>query len=413
MISNMGTISDISIEEIIKVLGLEKQKNFLGKHWKDSCTSYKENIFFLNDEHIVTSNDYFSFPNELLIIFSSTISLINSNKYLRILAWHLHQILFNYNDTVNIQELIADWPNLETSMGELSDMFAAVVFTSGLKFTLCYYNDKGIPDKVAKDTLDDFLRWLNVHHKNYGRWGFSEYEWLNEHFSGRLFRFERLQFQPSKFSHKIIVYKNISNKQIMVFSEEAITYRRDGQIDGTNGIFDTEGKWVSRIVRKDGKIFGNPVLENASCSKETIELCDAEWELVLKKDDLIMNIHIPEGGKLDHEQCINSYSQASSFCKKYFPEQDFKAFACCTWFLDIQLRSILDCNSNIVRFMNDFYLFPVYTPKKSHMYERVFGRYIDNAAEMPENTNLQKAIKQYIAAGNHMRNGAGFILINQ
>jgi len=101
-----------------------------------------------------------------------------------------------------------------------------------------------------------------------------------------------------------------------------------------------------------------------------------------------------------------------NFFKKYFPNISFKAFICSSWLLDIQLKEILNANSNIVQFLSDFYLFPVSSPKEAQAYERVFGEYISDVNKLTEITFLQKAIKQYILSGNFMRNGAGFILID-
>ena len=126
---------------------------------------------------------------------------------------------------------------------------------------------------------------------------------------------------------------------------------------------------------------------------------------------MVLNVHIPEGGKLDHDLCKKSYNEALKFFQEYFPDISFKAFTCYSWLLDINLKEILDTNSNIVQFLCDFLPFPVYSPKEAQVYERVFGEYADDVNKLSENTLLQKAIKQYINAGNFMRNGVGFVLI--
>lgn len=403
--------SGLSFEEVSSALGLEKQRDILAKHWDISCESYKEDVFFLNEEFIMTSNVYFCFPDDILSIFNKTINVINNDRYLKILAWHMHNILFNYNDEENVNRIFINWPCFETSMGELSDMFGAVVFASGINSTIKFYTENGIPETIAKDTIDDFSRWMNAHRRKYGKLGFSEYSWLYKHFTGRIFRFGRLQFEPYIFKNKIVVYKNNIDNRIMVFSEAGITYRQDGQIDGTSGIFDKEGAWFSHLRTEEGKILGNPIVIDASCSKDTVCINEDDWTVVLRKNDNILNVHIHEGGKLDHDLCIKSYKEALEFFINYFPDMHFRAFTCHSWLLDVQLKGILPGSSNIVKFQGDFYCYPVYSPKEAQVYERVFRKYIENIRDMPENTFLQKAIKKYIKKGNTMRDGAGFILI--
>lgn len=323
----------------------------------------------------------------------------------------MHQILFEYNDPQNVEDLLSNWPSLESSLGELSQMFAVVVFTSGLDSIRDFYRAKGIPEQILVDTLDDLLRWIQAFHRKHGKYGLGELSWLYHHFTGKLFRLGRLQFEPIPFPSNIIVYRNHLNGNTMVFSKDGIRYRSDGQVDGTSDIYDEEGAWISRLEKKNGKIYGNPISSNGSCSRQITVISENEWKIVLDEKDPVLNVHIPEGSRLDHEQCVKSYNEALAFFKKYFPETDYKAFVCYSWLLDVQLKDILPGESNIAQFLDDFVVFPVDSPREAQVYERVFGKYTDTPADLPENTLLQKSIKKYIVEGNCMRNGAGFILI--
>ena len=404
--------SGYTLDNVIRSLGLEIQKDILARYWDASCRDYPEDIDFLDEKFIISYNKYFGFPDDLLQIYNNTVDVINNDKNVKIFAWHLHKILFKYGDRENAREILSCWPCLQKSLGERSYMFGAVIFVSGIKTALEIYKQKGIPYTVAIDTLDELLRWINTYHRKTGKWGFSEYGWIYNHFCGELFRLGRLQFQPIKFNGKIIVYRNKASNEILVYSQKGVKYRHDGHIDGTSGIFDTQAAWVSKFRIRDGKIFGNRIIGNGTCSKETVEINKEEWVAVLKENDTVLNVHIPEGGKLDHDLCIESYNEALAFFKIYFPDLNFKAFVCNSWLLDVQLKNILSGESNIVKFQNDFHAYPVYSPREAQMYERVFESYISNADDMPEHTLLQKAIKMYVKAGNFMRDGAGFILIN-
>lgn len=415
--------------ETTQTLGLQNQADILSKHWNASCESFPSDIIFLSEAFIRSSNRFFGFPPEVYSLYKRTAEKINQNRYLKVLFWHMHQILFNYNEAIDVphlnrrrvpmrysdtqhaEALLSSWPSLESSLGELSPMFAVVVFASGLDRIQEFYHKKGIPEQILIDTLDDLLRWIQAFHRKHGKYGFSELHWLYRHFTGRLFRLGRLQFEPIPFPGNIVVYKNISSGKIMVLSKKDMRYRRDGQVDGASGIYDAEGVWISRLEQKEGKVFGNPISSNSGCSSQITVISEDEWIRVLDEKDAVLNVHIPEGSKLDHEQCIKSYNEALTFFKKYFPETNFKAFVCYSWLLDVQLKDILPAESNIAQFLGDFVVFPVDSPREAQVYERVFGKYSDTPAHLPENTFLQKSIKKYLVEGNFMRNGAGFILI--
>lgn len=74
----------------------------------------------------------------------------------------------------------------------------------------------------------------------------------------------------------------------------------------------------------------------------------------VSKNDPVLEIHIPRGGKLPLEACLDSIAQAKTFFSKYFPEFDYKAFLCYSWLLDDELKNYLPDNSNILRFAKLF-----------------------------------------------------------
>ena len=76
----------------------------------------------------------------------------------------------------------------------------------------------------------------------------------------------------------------------------------------------------------------------------------------VKKGDPVIEVHIPEDGKLDRASCEESLKQAREFFKTYFPEYDYKCFTCHSWLLDASLKDILGEESNISKFREMFTL---------------------------------------------------------
>lgn len=72
-----------------------------------------------------------------------------------------------------------------------------------------------------------------------------------------------------------------------------------------------------------------------------------------KGDDLV-EVHIPEGGKLTVEECKASLDAARAFFAAYFPELHYTVFTCHSWLLDDTLRAYLKPDSGILRFADLF-----------------------------------------------------------
>lgn len=207
----------------------------------------------------------------------------------------------------------------------------------------------------------------------------------------------------------------------MPLSENGIRYRADGQVDGTNGIYDINGSWVSKLVITKDFIKGNQISPLSFSKPNLIELNAREWIKVLSKESPILDVHIPAGEKLSHEACGESFKASVEFFTKYFPELTFDGYKCSSWLLDAQLQKILPPSSNIVKFQREFYLYPILT-NDFQTFERVFGIKPDNNKSMEESIKefmkeplnaqsfLQKAIFDYIKGGNHMRQSGMFLL---
>lgn len=126
----------------------------------------------------------------------------------------------------------------------------------------------------------------------------------------------------------------------------------------------------------------------------------------------VLNVHIPQGEKLDIEQCRSSFIRAITFFDTYFPEFKFDYFFCESWLLYNNNRDFMSSDSNIVRFMNMFDI--VYSaPVDAQAIERIFGKRRLSSRLYPENTSLQRNAKKYIASGGRLGFGIGIIPKNK
>lgn len=74
----------------------------------------------------------------------------------------------------------------------------------------------------------------------------------------------------------------------------------------------------------------------------------------LKKEDPVLDVHIPARGPLDYGECRKSLELAREFFPKFYPEFDYKCFTCHSWLLDPTLNTVLKEGSNILSFQTLF-----------------------------------------------------------
>ena len=74
----------------------------------------------------------------------------------------------------------------------------------------------------------------------------------------------------------------------------------------------------------------------------------------LKKGDFVIEIHIPQRGPLDNDECKASIEEARKFFEKHYPEYDYKCFTCNSWLLGSDAQEILKTNSDIGKFIKMF-----------------------------------------------------------
>lgn len=303
-------------------------------------------------------------------------------------------------------------PTLEPILHPHTGMFRALLVVAVLPYTLQLYRSWKIPTQVLTDTMSDVSIWSRSYHQEHGVWGLQNLRWLLHHLKGQLFRIGRLQFMVDAFTHSFVMFQHEEGSKVCLLSEEGISYRADGLVNGTNRVEAGEERWEARYSETPTDYIGHPMHATGYVHRHTVQLSKKEWRLILRKGDPILDVHIPEDGRLTMEQCLASFQAAKLFFEQHVPQHRARAFVCTSWLLDSQFQSILPPTSNIVQFQQLFRLFPVLSYAEE-TYSRVFGKHELNPETAPRDTSLRRAILKYIQEGNHMRAAAGVRLVDE
>ena len=132
---------------------------------------------------------------------------------------------------------------------------------------------------------------------------------------------------------------------------------------------------------------------------------------MLAKGDPTVSVHIPAGGGLTPAVVDETLAQFRLFLADYYPEYDYRAFVCASWLMDPQLDALLPEDSNIVRFSRRF----TRLARKSQgdgVFNFIFSKPDMNfdICDLPENTRLERAVKQHYLSGKAIYEMNGFIL---
>lgn len=172
-----------------------------------------------------------------------------------------------------------------------------------------------------------------------------------------------------------------------------------------------KASWASTLLTNKSTFMGNPVSPRGFAKRDLVELRRQEWQLVLKPDDIVLEIHIPEGESLSNESALQSFEEAISFFARHFPEHKPHSFACYSWLFNTQFEQIFSPDSNIVKWQHEVYLFPMPSTGKDGLYF-IFGEDEIDVSTAPRDSNLRRAVVEHLEAGNKLRNGAMFFLFD-
>ncbi|QHW34735.1 hypothetical protein GZH47_30685 [Paenibacillus rhizovicinus] len=292
-------------------------------------------------------------------------------------------------------------------------ILAAVVYAGAIPQLWARYEQRGISAQVLIDTVQDIVIWMETHRKRHGQWGLSELGWLHSHMTGGLYKIGRLQFQPMANPYAARVFRHRLTGEHVALAEAGTTFLADGRLAGASddSAGSEDGEWISAYTFDGQQYAGHPISDMGIASRETVQLPADTWELALQQGDNVLNVHIPEGSRMTHDACRESYADAARLFADCFPDQPFNAFVCSSWLLSPEFREWLPVHSNIRQFQSDYHLLPLISDETQTL-ERVFG-FGTKLADLPDlkpETSLQRVIYDRLTAGESVHNGCGFIL---
>lgn len=275
----------------------------------------------------------------------------------------------------------------------------------------CYKNliSHGLPDDFISTTmriLHNGVRGFRLRHN--GHDGYDLLGWFQLVIGGELFEFDNLQAGFALgFYGDAAVFSD--GNEIIALSLGAQVHS-SGNILGAKNCTDTENSFTATYAENETAYIGHPFDEDGYILPDTVTLDKSKWKKIIDKNDPVIALHIPAKRGLSPESVDVFFKTVIEFFEKYYPEYEYKAFTCGSWLMDSQLKSLLSESSNIVSFQNRFRKIRVCSQGES-VFRFAFNCPDANVdvPSLPEDTSLQRAIKNHYLNGKAIYEVLGFI----
>jgi hypothetical protein len=240
-------------------------------------------------------------------------------------------------------------PQLPAALGLPGRCFPVQLFLGTLPVTQQWQHRHGLPAEASCPVFADLGRHMAIYRRAHGETGVDDPWWLLIHLRGLIYEFGRLQYNLLRIG----------------------------------------AGWLSPQCWYDAQA--------------------GRLGTGFRPGDDGLGVHIPEDGPLTPQACAASVAAARTFFDRCFPSPTRRLAICESWLLDDQLTQYLSADSNIVRFQRQFTLVPGWRPGDRAVAQFVFRRTVDDLADVPQRTTLQRAILSHLRAGQHWRVRCGWL----
>ena len=266
---------------------------------------------------------------------------------------------------------------------------------------------RGLPQDVIAATVWQYEECLFVYRDRFDHLGMNRryFDHLQSYVDSKLLNIGRLRYEMIELEDLFV----LENKSTV----ERHLFLQNGEMNSAGLYADTppviqDGKFEAFFEERDEEYVGTPVMKNGRCSKEVKHFSKEEYKLILKPDDSCLIVHIPAREPLTRQLCDESYNRAREIFEKYYPELDVKAFHCHSWMMAPELGEILKPTSNLLEFQREYLKYPVHTKGKDVL-NFVFKLKFTSYEDMPEETSLQRALKNMYLSGRYLYEYCGVV----
>lgn len=269
---------------------------------------------------------------------------------------------------------------------------------------------RGVPESYYSEIPHQFLKVQFEKLVRDDDFKVHDFPWVMNFYTCSIFLLDRFYFIPHRFQDELSMYRSRRSGKAIALHHAGGTFRRDGQLDGVNGVHDAEGAFVTVWKEDSDRIIASRINPMGFVEREPVSIEKAEWEAALRQGDMLLALHIPSGPGYTPGRLKTSMALAVDFYRTYYPELQVRGFWSESWLYDPRLSLILDEErSNIVSVQRQFYNYPIGAGDAMLRYE-VFGDRNADPSAIALKTSLQKAAAAYMKSGGRFHTTSMVVL---
>lgn len=333
-------------------------------------------------------------------------------------------VVLNCLDELNKDEVLLTWANISLEYLErvgadveaakilplpkkaekeiFVDLFPIIILTYQIPAARERYISLGYGEKDTNELLTAFGSGFKKQTERFNKpcLPLMFYHWLCIYLGARIFKIEGFNFEIFEYCLSANYIKNKKTGKLLPLMLNT-NMHKDGLILGTPGYTQEEGSFVAEYQETDDAFIGYASNEEGVVKNDKKVYSKEEWELFLKKGDIVISFHIPKDANFSPEHLDHAFKVGAESLKRYYSQYDIKALMCSSWLVSPQLKYLLKPTSNIVAFAKRFTPFPDVTSGKD-VFNFVFPANVESYEDLPENTSLERALKKVYLDGGYI-----------
>lgn len=290
-----------------------------------------------------------------------------------------------------------------------SDMMPLLIQLPIIPKSVEAYRSRGFDDETIKQMMASYYGCAKGIFNKTGKFGLDLrfHRWMLIYAKSLIFPYMGFNIEVLRFPTGAIFLKNKKDGTVMPLIENEIAHK-SGQVLGSAGCEDPEGAWQVSCRETETGWYGYPTADCKISAKEVF-FSKEEWDCVLRPDDYVLSIHLPKGMDLSRENVDIAFTTAIEKAKVWYPDQKIRGLYCASWLLDPALADFLGEHSKIVQFGNRFVRHPIKDDGQA-VFRFVFPPNITDLNDLPENTSLERGLKNLYLNGGYIYGYRGVIL---
>jgi len=392
----MKILNDLNQEYLLKLLGLDiLPKKYIDKYNEFIDYLKNEPEDFMTHEELEYDCTILKIEDDVKSDLHNCLDYINANYEVKLACYYYKYISYIafYSTANQIYSKVSSYA---------LDDYILHTFTIIAPFKWRY--EEALARKIPKKYLEPQF-WDLSHHihrwmRNKRTGGVIRWDTIVAYLE--LFPIDTLTLEPFDNSVAWHGFVNKAGQKIILMQDDK-NIRKDGQLDGVNGVYDYA--FTTTFSEDDKYYYGNPVDPYGIVLKDIVKLDKNEWSPLPKKDDWFLEFHVSSRNPYTIENFQASIRKGIRFFKKYYPERNFIAVRGFSWLFSPQLKYIIDENKgNISRIKKCGYTVPTATGE-GNVFNFIFHNVNIKPEEIPETTSLYRGIKKFLLSGGRINCG--------